>query len=64
MHEFGNYLGTQEFAAIPLEVDEGYEAFLDTLSRDELAEETANLKAQIDALNNLEDALNNLKFDH
>lgn len=57
MHEFGNYLGTLEFSAIPLEVDEEYEAFLDTLSRDELLEEAANLKAQMDALNNL-------KLDH
>ena len=53
MHEFGNYLGTLEFSAIPLEVDEEYEAFLDTLSRDELAEEAANLKAQMNALDNL-----------
>ena len=57
MHEFGNYLGTLEFSAIPLEVDEEYEAFLDTLSRDELAEEAANLKAQMVALDNL-------KLDH
>ena len=53
MHEFGNYLGTLEFSAIPLEVDEEYEAFLDTLSRDELLEELMIIKAQIDALNNL-----------
>ena len=54
MHEFGNYLGTLKFSAIPLEVDEEYEAFLDTLSRDELAEEAANLKTQIDALDKME----------
>ena len=54
MHEFGNYLGTIEFSAIPLEVDEEYEAFLDTLSRDELLEEAANLKAQMDALDKME----------
>ena len=53
MHEFGNYLGTLEFSAIPLEVDEEYEVFLDTLSRDELIEEAANLKAQMDALDKL-----------
>ena len=53
MHEFGNYLGTLEFSAILLEVDEEYEAFLDTLSRDELLEEAVNLKAQMNALNNL-----------
>ena len=57
MHEFGNYLGTIEFSAIPLEVDEEYEAFLDTLSRDELLEEIMIIKAQMDALNNL-------KLDH
>ena len=57
MHEFGNYLGTIEFSAIPLEVDEEYEAFLDTLSRDELLEELMIIKAQMDALNNL-------KLDH
>ena len=57
MHEFGNYLGTIEFSAIPLEVDEEYEAFLDTLSRDELLEELMITKAQMDALNNL-------KLDH
>ena len=54
MHEFGNYLCTIEFSAIPLEVDEEYEEFLDTLSRDELAEEAANLKAQLEALNKME----------
>ena len=53
MHEFGNYLGTLEFAAIPIEFDEEYEAYLDTLSREELEEEMMNIKAQIDALNNL-----------
>lgn len=54
MHEFGNYLGTQEFAAIPYELDEEYEAFLDTLSRDELLEEASNLKAQMNALDKME----------
>ena len=57
MHEFGNYLGTIEFSAIRLEVDEEYEAFLDTLSRDELLEEIMIIKSQMDALNNL-------KLDH
>lgn len=50
MHEFGNYLGTQEFSAIPYELDEEYEAFLDTLSRDELLEELMIIKAQMNAL--------------
>ena len=53
MHEFGNYLGTIEFSAIRLEVDEEYEAFLDPLSRDELIEEAADLKAQMNALDKL-----------
>ena len=53
MHEFGNYLGTVEFSAIPLEVDEEYEAFIDTLSRDELLEELVNLKSQIDAFDKM-----------
>ena len=53
MHEFGNYLGTIEFSAIPLEIDEEYEAFLDTLSRDELIEEAADLKTQMNALDKL-----------
>lgn len=53
MHEFGNYLGTIEFSAIPLEIDEEYEVFLDTLSRDELIEEAADLKAQMNALDKL-----------
>ena len=54
MHEFGNYLGTIEFSAIPLEVDEEYETFLDTLSRDELLEELMIIKAQMDALNKMD----------
>lgn len=54
MHEFGNYLGTLEFAAIPIEFDEEYEAYLDTLSREELEEEMMNIKAQIEALNKLD----------
>ena len=53
MHEFGNYLGTLEFSAVPYELDEEYESFLDTLSRDELLEELMIIKAQMDALNNL-----------
>ena len=57
MHEFGNYLGTLEFSAMPYELDEEYETFLDTLSRDELLEELMIIKAQMDALNNL-------KLDH
>ena len=39
MHEFGNYLGTIEFAAMPVEVDE------------ELIGEVINLQAQIEAMN-------------
>lgn len=54
MHEFGNYLGTQTFAAMSYELDEEYEAFLDTLSRDELIEELMVIKAQLEALNKME----------
>lgn len=57
MHEFGNHLGTMTFYAELYEVDEEYEEFLDTLSRDELLEELMIIKAQMDALNNL-------KLDH
>lgn len=54
MHEFGNYLGTQELAAVPLEVDEEYEAYLDTLNLEELKDEAANLKALMDAYDKME----------
>ena len=54
MHEFGSYLGTMTFYAEIYEVDE---EFLDTLSREELEEEMLNIKAQMNALNNL-------KLDH
>ena len=53
MHEFGNYLGTLEFSAIPYELDEEYESFLDTLSRDELLAELMVIKAQMNALEKL-----------
>ena len=53
MHEFGNYLGTLEFAAIPIEVNHEYIEHLQNLSREELEEEMINLKAQLEALNNL-----------
>ena len=53
MHEFGNYLGTLEFSAIPYELDEEYEVFLDTLSRDELLEELMIIKAQLEVLNKM-----------
>lgn len=54
MHEFGNYLGTLEFSAIPYELDKEYEAFLDTLSRDEITEELMIIKAQLDVLNKMD----------
>ena len=53
MHEFGNYLGTIEFSAIPLEVDEEYIEHLRNLSHEELIEEAINLQAQIEAMNKL-----------
>ena len=39
---------------MPIEFDEEYEAYLDTLSRKELEEEMLNIKAQIEALNKLD----------
>ena len=51
MHEFGNYLGTLEFAAMPVEVDFEYIEHLQDLSREELIEEAINLQAQIEAMN-------------
>ena len=52
-HEFGNYLGTLEFAAIPVEVDVEYIEHLQNLSREELIEAAINLQAQIEAMNKL-----------
>ena len=54
MHEFGNYLGTVEFAVIPYELDEEYIEQLQKLSREELIEEAINLQAQIEAMNKLD----------
>ena len=51
MHEFGNYLGTTEFALIPVELDEEYIEHLQKLSHEELIEEAINLQAQIEAMN-------------
>ena len=53
MHEFGNYLGTIEFASMPIEVDEEYIEHLQNLSHEELIEEAINLQAQIEAMNKL-----------
>lgn len=53
MHEFGNYLGTLEFTAMPIEVDFEYIEQLQNLSHEELIEEAINLQAQIEVLNNL-----------
>ena len=53
MHEFGNYLGTLEFAAMPVEVDHEYIEHLHNLSREELIEEAINLQAQIEAMKKL-----------
>ena len=51
MHEFGNYLGTIEFAAMPVEVDHEYIKHLQNLSHEELIEEAIDLQAQIEAMN-------------
>lgn len=53
MYEFGNYLGTIEFSAMPVEVDFEYLEHLQNLSREELIEEAINLQAQIEAMNKL-----------
>ena len=53
MHEFGNYLGTLEFAAMPVEIDFEYIEHLQKLSHEELIEGAINLQAQIEVLNNL-----------
>ena len=54
MHEFGNYLGTLEFAAMPVEVDHEYIEHLQNLSHEELIEEAINLQAQIEAMNKID----------
>ena len=54
LHEFGNYLGTQEFAAVPIEVDEEYVEYLETLTLDELIEEVVVLKGLMEAYNRME----------
>ena len=53
-HEFGNYLGTQEFAAVPIEVDEEYVEYLESLTLDELIEEAIVLKGLMEAYNRME----------
>ena len=54
MHELGNYLGTLEFAAMPIKVDFEYIEHLQNLSHEELIEEAINLQAQIEAMNKLD----------
>ena len=51
MYEFGNYLGTLDFAVIPYELDEEYIEHLQNLSHEELIEEAIDLQAQIEAMN-------------
>ena len=54
LHEFGNYLGTQEFAAVPIEVDEEYVEYLETLTLDELRQEAMVLKGLMEAYERME----------
>ena len=54
MHEFGNYLGTLDFAVIPYELDEEYIEQLQKLSREELIEEIIYLQLHIEAMNKLD----------
>ena len=51
MHEFGNYLGTLEFAAMPVEVDHEYIEHLQNLSHEELIEVVIDLQLQIETMN-------------
>ena len=51
MHEFGNYLGTLEFAAMPVEVDYEYIEHLQDLSHEELIEVVIDLQLQIETMN-------------
>ena len=51
MHEFGNYLGTLDFAVIPYELDEEYIEQLQKLSQEELIEVVIDLQLQIETMN-------------
>ena len=51
MYEFGNYLGTLDFAVIPYELDEEYIEHLQNLSHEELIEVVINLQLQIETMN-------------
>ena len=50
----GNYRGTVNMLIEMYEVDEEYEDYIDTLSREELEEELIQTKAQLEALRDLE----------
>lgn len=54
MHEFGNHLGTTEFAVIPYELDEEYIEHLQNLSHEELIEEIIYLQLHVEAMNKLD----------
>ena len=51
MYEFGNYLGTLDFAVIPYELDEEYIEHLQNLSHEELIEVVIDLQLQIETMN-------------
>ena len=53
MHEFGNYLGTIEFAVIPVELDEEYIEHLQKLSHEELIDVVIDLQLHIESTDNL-----------
>ena len=53
MHEFGNYLGTTEFAAMPVEVDFEYIEQLQKLSHEELIDVVIDLQLHIESMDNL-----------
>lgn len=53
MNEFGNYLGTTEFAVIPVELDEEYIEHLQKLSHEELIDVIIDLQLHIESMDNL-----------
>ena len=53
MHEFGNHLGTTEFAVIPVELDEEYIEHLQKLSHEELIDVVIDLQLHIESMDNL-----------
>ena len=53
MHEFGEHLGTTEFAVIPVKLDEEYIEQLQKLSHEELIDVVIDLQLHIESMDNL-----------